>query len=151
MRRFILVSGVVGVLGLGLVVGTTLLGDRPASAALQAGKCSKASLDGSYGIRFDGHSVKLGRFASVSLWKFDGKGGMKASETYDSEKTGPQTRRIAGKYKVKGDCTFQLLFGSELVRRHGADGACVLTAGGKQFFCLDVEKGWVTTGTGSKV
>jgi hypothetical protein len=151
VHRLMLVLVMMGLLVLGVAIGG-VLNDRSESAALGASrKCSKASLDGTYGVRFDGQSKALGRFASVSIWRFNGKGRLKASETYNSEKTGPQRRRIAGRYVVKSSCSFKLLFPSELVKNHEAAGACVLVANRKEFTCLDAEEGWVTTGTGRKI
>jgi hypothetical protein len=141
----------VAVLSAGVAVGTLLNGISIGAASAASGKCSNASLIGSYGIRFEGKSAALGSFASVSIWHFNGKGALVASETYDSDTTGPQTRKIVGTYKVARDCRFQLFFASKLVHSHQANGACVLVADRKQFFCLDVEKGWVTTGTGARV
>ncbi len=151
MRRLILVLVMMGMLAVGVVIGDVLSG-RPESAALGASrKCSNASVVGGYGVRFDGRSKALGLFASVSVWTFDGKGGLKAAESYNSENTGPQTRTIAGRYAVKSDCTFKLLFPSALVKTHEATGACVLVANRTEFTCLDAEEGWVTTGTGRKI
>ena len=151
MPRLMLVLMMMGALGVGAVIGS-LLDSSPEEAALAASrKCSKASLVGAFGIKFDGQSEKLGRFASMSLWTFDGKGGLKAAETYNSENTGPQKRQVTGKYAVRSDCTFQILFPSELGQTHEAVGACVLVANRTEFSCLDVEKGWVTTGTGVKI
>ena len=77
-------------------------------------------------MRFEGQSAALGRFASVSLWRFNGKGRMTAPETFNSEKTGPSTRRIAGRYTVRRNCEFRLHLASTLVRGHEADGVCIL-------------------------
>lgn len=142
---------IAGALAFG-AIGGTALSDGSSSTALGASdKCTASSLTGSYGVRFDGHSGELGRFASVSLWKFNGNGKMTASETYNSDNTGPQERDIKGAYSVKRDCTFELRFGSDLVAQHDAHGVCVLQSGGKEFVCIDNEAGWVTTGTGKKV
>jgi hypothetical protein len=145
------VVAALAVLAIGVMIGTLVSAKSVGTAIAASGRCSNASLVGSYGIRFEGKSKALGSFASVSLWNFNGNGAMTASESYDSDKTGPQTRNIVGTYKVSGDCRFQLFFASRLVHGHQANGACVLVANRKQFFCLDVEKGWVTTGTGSHV
>lgn len=151
MPRMILISAMIGALAVGAVSGALLDGSPEDSALAASRKCSKASLVGAYGVKFEGQSENLGRFASVSLWKFDGKGGIKAAESYSSESTGPQKRRITGKYVVRRDCTFELLFPSTLGQTHEAVGACVLVANRTAFSCLDVEKGWVATGTGTKI
>ena len=138
-----------GTLAVGAVAGALL--DEGGAALGASKKCTQASLNGGYGIRFEGESKSLGRFASVSLWSFDGKGKLAASEDYNSEKTGPQTRKVAGRYVVKSDCSFELLFPSELVKSHEATGSCVLVDNRREFTCLDVEEGWVTLGTGKKI
>ena len=139
----------VGTLAVGAVAGALL---SEGGAALGASKkCTNASLNGAYGIRFEGNSKALGQFASVSLWTFDGKGKLAASEDYNSEKTGPQTRKISGGYAVKSDCTFELLFPSELAKQHEATGSCVLVDNRREFHCLDVEEGWITLGSGQKI
>ena len=126
MHRSILVLLITGVLAAGIVIGA-LLDGSPADRALAASpKCSKASLAGAYGVTFNGHSENLGRFASVSLWKFNGRGGLEAAETFSSESTGPSTRKLTGRYVIKADCSFRLLFPSELGDAHEAVGACVL-------------------------
>ena len=126
-------------------------GSSASTGASGSGNCSNGSLTGSYGVRFEGTNKKLGRFASVSLWSFDGKGGLKASEDFTAERSGSKSRKIQGRYEVGRDCRFKLHFGSELVREHDAEGVCVLVAGGKEFSCLDAEEGWVTLGTGTKL
>ena len=136
------------VFALGVFVGS---GVRSGGAASAATKCSESTLDGSYGIRFDGFSTSLGRFSSVSLWSFDGKGRLSASETFSSEKQGPGRREVAGSYRVYPDCSFSLLFPSELAKEHEAVGSCVVVDGGKEFYCLDVEEGWVATGVGKAI
>jgi hypothetical protein len=131
-----------GLLALGLLV---------APALSLAAPCTAASLSGSYGVKFDGHSQTLGRFASVSIWTFDGQGGMNASEVFNSDVTGPQTRTINGSYNMLASCGFVLSFASTLAQQHEAVGGCVLVDGGKEFYCLDVEAGWVATAVGKKI
>ena len=110
------------------------------------------SLNTSYGVKFDGTSQSLGRFGSVSIWKFDGKGGLTASESFNSDATGPQTRSIVGSYEIRPDCGFTLFFPSTLGgTAHEAVGACVLVDNGNELYCLDVEAGWVATALGKRI
>jgi hypothetical protein len=81
----------------------------------------------------------------VSLWKFDGKGGLKAAESFNSEGTGPSTRTITGSYEINSSCVFKLLFASVLGHPHDVVGDCVLVDNGREFYCIDVEEGWVAT------
>ena len=140
--------GIVQVVGVGaLVLGVFVVSAIPAAA----GQCGPQSLNGSYGVKFDGHSQNLGRFASVSIWTFDGKGGVRASESYNSEITGPATRTVEGSYQMATSCAFTLLFPSELGATHEAVGGCVLVDNGKELYCIDVEAGWVATAVGKKI
>ena len=81
-RRFrgvLLTSGFGGAVGLAFILGGAVLdGGPPATAALSAENCSKASLSGSYGETFEGISKALGQIAAVGLWRFDGNGTFKA-------------------------------------------------------------------------
>ena len=134
-----------------IAAGLLVLGLLVAPAPSVGASCTAASLIGSYGVKFDGHSQTLGRFASVSIWTFDGQGGMNASEAFNSETTGPQTRTISGSYNMLSNCGFVLSFASTLAQQHEAVGGCVLVDGGKEFYCLDVEAGWVATALGKKI
>lgn len=133
-----------GLLILGLLV-------THAAAPASAAPCNAASLSGAYGVKFDGHSETLGRVASVSIMTFDGQSGMTASEVLNSDVTGPQTRTINGSYNMLANCGFVLSFASTLAKEHEAVGGCVLVDGGKEFYCLDVEAGWVATMLGKKI
>lgn len=52
--------------------------------SVAAADCSQKSLKGAFGVKFDGHSEKLGRISAVGLWTFNGKGGFTATEKYGS-------------------------------------------------------------------
>ena len=133
------------------LVLTTLASAGASSAQAASRKCSNASLRGSYGVSFEGRSNALGQFVSVSVWRFNGKGRMRATEHYTSERTGPQSRRISGRYSVARNCSFKLFFGSQLGKQHEAHGECVLVANRREFTCLDNEEGWFTIGRGRKM
>ena len=122
-----------------------------AAPRASAGQCGVESLNGSYGVKFDGHSQNFGRFGSVSLWTFDGKGALKANESFNSEVTGPGTRTIIGSYEINSNCAFRLLFASVLGHPHDVVGDCVLVDNGREFYCIDVEVGWVATLTGKQI
>ena len=134
--------------GVGLLIATILFGSALSAAASE---CSRHGLHGSYGVKFDGFSKNLGRFGSVSIWTFTDKGQLTASESYNADNTGPQTRIVKGSYILKSDCSFQLLFPSELGHTHKAVGDCVLVDSSREFYCIDVEAGWVATGVGKKM
>jgi hypothetical protein len=132
-------------------LGLLVAGGSGNVASAAAVPCDLQSLDGSFGVKFDGHSQTLGRFASVSIWTFDGKGRLKASELLNSDVTGPDTRTIEGTYSVLSSCGFIIRFPSTLAANHEAIGGCVLVDGGKEFYCMDVEAGWVATAVGKKI
>ena len=144
------------VLALALAVGVGGFGwnngrFRSTNANAATKKCTAASLRGAYGVRFEGASKALGRFVSVSIWTFDGAGGFAASETYNSENTGPKVRSLSGEYDMRGDCQFGLLFPSDLAKQHDADGVCVLVDAQREFSCIDNEEGWQTLGVGKRI
>src|SRR5579883_3459452 len=56
-----------------------------------------------------GTSQGLGRFASVSLFQFDGYGSFTANETFNSDQQAG-SRSISGTYSVNADCTFTLSY-----------------------------------------
>ncbi len=138
------------VFGFGLLILAAVAFPAPRTA-LAAGSCGAQSLNGGYGLKFDGHSSQLGGFASVSLCTFDGKGGMTCSENYSSDVTGPGTRTIVGSYEVDPSCSFTISFESTLGHQHQAVGACVLVDNAKEFYCVDVEAGWVATLVGKRI
>lgn len=144
-RSCLLVGVVIG------SVGALIGGVQGVPTVRAATPCSDASLRGAFGVRFEGTSKTLGKIASVSLWTFDSRGGFTANETYNSDVTGPKTRNIAGLYRMAADCTFSLLFPSDVSKVHEAVGACVLVDNGREFYCLDVEEGWVATTTGKSI
>ena len=149
-HRWVGVSvALIAVFALGVALGH---GRQSAAApgAAQVGDCSDATLNGAFGVTLEGSTRAFGRFASVSLWTFDGRGALTARESFTSE-TQNGSRTIAGHYSVQPDCTFTLTFPSELAREHDADGVCVVVDGGKEFSCLDNEEGWVALGSGKKV
>ena len=141
----------VGVFVLGFALGTGRHSDATAGmAAAQPSDCSAATLNGSFGVRFEGATRAFGRFASVSLWTFEGQGTVLAAEHFTSEVQNG-SRTIRGTYRVEPDCTWVLTFPSELAREHEAEGLCVVVDGGKEFYCLDNEEGWVALGVGKKM
>lgn len=133
----------------GIAFGVERGRDRGAVAATQPAACSAATLNGGYGVRFEGTSRALGNFVSVSVFRFDGAGEFSASETFSSDMQ-KGARTIAGSYRVEADCTATLLYASELGREHEVQGACVIVDGGHSFSCVDTADGWVAAGTGTR-
>lgn len=129
-------------------------GDRPDAAGEDANagrQCSNPSLRGAYGLKFEGASDPLGRFASVSVLLFDGKGNFSATESYNSQATGPQTRSVVGTYAVQSNCTFSLSEDNSILGQHADSATCVLVDTGKQFYCVDLALGWQLLGTGTRI
>lgn len=138
------------VLGVGIAFGIERGASGPSAvASAQPASCSVATLNGGYGVRFEGTSRALGRFASVSVFRFDGAGGFSATETFSSDMQ-KGARTIAGSYRVEGDCTATLLYASELGRGHEVQGVCVVVDGGQSFSCVDTANGWVALGSGER-
>ncbi|MBI3941853.1 MAG: hypothetical protein HY326_02480 [Chloroflexi bacterium] len=112
--------------------------------------CSNRTLKGTYGIKFEGLSLTAGPIASVAQMTFDGEGHFTSSEI--GRLNGQRVARtFTGPYTVNADCTGFLQFPSELVRPHEARGEIVIVDGGKEFYVLDNEDGWVANGVGKKL
>src|SRR5207248_731333 len=124
----------------GIAFGLSRGQSAPVDASAQPAGCSVATLNGGYGVRFEGTSRALGRFASVSVFRFDGTGGFSADETFNSDMQ-QGMRSIAGSYSVDDTCTATLMYASELGRPHEVQGACVVVDGGRSFSCVDTADG----------
>ena len=111
--------------------------------------CSDRTLRGTYGLKLEGRSLAAGPFASVSQLRFDGNGHMTGSEIGSLNGQIVQ-RTVAGSYTVNADCTGFIIIPSTLVRPHDARGDFVLVDGGREFFMIDNEEGWVLNGVGKK-
>ncbi len=116
-----------------------------------ARRCSSRTLKGAYGIKFEGLSLAGGPFASVSRITFDGEGQFTTSEI-GSFNGHPLRRTFTGPYTVNADCTGFLDFSSSLSDPpHEAHGEFVIVDGGREFFVLDNEEGWVANGVGKQL
>jgi hypothetical protein len=87
-----------------LTVIATLVFSIPATHASAQGRCSKASLLGSYAFQVDGSNVN-GPFAAVGKNTYDGKGGLTGVITISSNGGIVSSVPYTGTYKLKGDCT----------------------------------------------
>src|SRR5437870_5058817 len=75
-----------------------------ANNASEARRCSNRTLQGSYGIKFEGSSLSGGPFVSISLIIFDGAGQFTTTET--GRFNGNLVHRtFTGPYTVNPDCT----------------------------------------------
>jgi hypothetical protein len=154
----------VAVLCLVSIFATNLLGWRlaapitaaPLASPRQAGgpgsqRCSARTLQGSYGIRFEGTKIGVGPFVSVSRITFDGQGQFTTNEVGRSNGALVQ-RTFTGPYVVNDDCTGYLNFSSNLTNPpHEAFGNFVIVDEGKEFFVLDNEDGWAASGVGKRI
>jgi hypothetical protein len=114
-----------------------------------SGKCSSVTLKGSYGIKFEGVSLKSGQFASISRIVFDGV------NTFSTHEIGSLNgelveRNFTGPYTVRDDCTGFLDFSSTLTVPHEVHGDFVIIDQGKGFYVVDSEEGWVANGVGTR-
>ena len=113
--------------------------------------CSNRTLQGTYGLKVEGQSP-VGPFASVSQITFDGIGKISG---FEIGSLGGQIvqRLVSGNYTVNADCRGFIIIPSEIVpgNPHQARGDVVLVDGGKEFFIIDNEAGWVLNGVGKKL
>ena len=113
MKRYLaallMVLGVVGLVGV-LAVGSGFADAKNASGA----KCSKATLDGTYVLAYNGVELKGNNdqrpFAVAGYDVFDGNGKVKTvfSSNFNGEVTRNET--LSGTYSVNADCTGTLTF-----------------------------------------
>ena len=125
------------------------------SVQAQAGgglhRCSARTLNGPYGIKFEGQKLNEGPFVSVSRITFDGNGRFTTSEI-GRFNGNPVQRTFTGPYTVNEDCTGFLDFSSTLSNPpHEAFGNFVIVNEGREFFVVDNEDGWAASGVGKKL
>jgi hypothetical protein len=128
--------------------GSALL--TPARAA-DGTNCSVRTLNGAYGVKFEGSAVDKGQYASVSRMTFDGRGTFTISEIgrFNGE---PVDRTFTGPYVVNADCTGYLDYSSTLSNPpHQAHGNFVIVDEAKGLFFTDNETGWVANGQARKI
>jgi len=124
-------------------------------AQAQAGngsrRCSTRTLNGAYGIKFEGQKIGVGPFVSVSRITFDGEGQFTTNEIGRFNGNLVQ-RTFTGPYTVNDDCTGFLDFSSTLSNPpHQAHGNFVIVNQGQEFFVVDNEDGWAASGVGKKL
>lgn len=114
-------------------------------------KCSARTLKGTYGIKFEGQKLGTGPIASVSRITFDGEGQFTTEEIGRFNGNLIQ-RTFTGPYSVNEDCTGLLDFSSNITDPpHEAHGNFIIVDGGREFFVLDNEDGWVASGVGKRL
>jgi hypothetical protein len=128
--------------------GSALL---PPARADDGTNCSLRTLNGAYGIKFEGSSTTAGQYASVSRVVFDGRGQFTINEIgrFNGE---PVDRTFIGPYVVNADCTGYLDYSSTLSNPpHQAHGNFVIVDEAKGLFFTDNETGWVANGQARKI
>ena len=114
-------------------------------------RCSERTLQGSYGIRFEGTKIGVGPYVSVSRITFDGQGQFTTDEIGRFNGNLVQ-RTFTGTYVVNDDCTGYLNFSSNLTNPpHVAFGNFVIVDDGKEFFFVDNEDTWAASGVGKRI
>lgn len=114
-------------------------------------RCSTRTLNGAYGIKFEGQKIGVGPFVSVSRITFDGAGQFTTNEIGRFNGNLVQ-RSFTGPYTVNEDCTGILDFSSTISNPpHEASGNFVIVNQGQEFFVLDNEDGWAASGVGKKL
>jgi hypothetical protein len=114
-------------------------------------RCSTRTLNGAYGIKFEGQKLSEGPFVSVSRITFDGEGQFTTNEIGRFNGNLVQ-RTFTEPYTVNDDCTGFLDFSSTLsIPPHQAHGNFVIVNQGQEFFVIDNEDGWAASGVGKKL
>ena len=151
-RVLLLVPALAGMFVLGFVT-RELAGNGEVLAQSKSGpgkKCSEKTLNGAYGIKFEGQKIDAGPFVSISRIVFDGNGTFTTREQ-GTFKGVPLERTFTGPYTVNDDCTGKLDFSSNLTNPpHEAHGDFVIVDEGKEFYVVDIEDGWAANGVGKK-
>lgn len=131
--------------------GLDIVPNVQAQAGGGSRRCSARTLNGAYGIKFEGQKLNEGPFVSVSRITFDGDGRFTTSEIGRFNGNLVQ-RTFTGPYTVNEDCTGFLDFSSTLSNPpHEAFGNFVIVNEGREFFVLDNEDGWAASGVGKKL
>jgi hypothetical protein len=128
--------------------GSALL---PQARAADGTNCSLRTLNGAYGIKFEGSSVTKGQYASVSRVTFDGRGQFTIAGIgrFNGD---PVDRTFTGPYIVNSDCTGYLDYSSTLSNPpHQAHGNFVIVDEAKGLFFTDNEEGWVANGQARRI
>lgn len=122
-----------------------------ARAANDSANCTVRTLNGAYGVKFEGSAVDKGQYASVSRMTFDGRGRFTVSEIgrFNGD---PVDRTFTGPYVVNSDRTGYLNYSSTLSDPpHEAHGDFVIVDEAKGLFFTDNETGWVANGQARKM
>jgi hypothetical protein len=122
-----------------------------ARAANDGTNCTVRTLNGAFGVKFEGSAVDKGQYASVSRMTFDGRGVFTVSEIgrFNGD---PVDRTFTGPYVVNSDCTGYLDYSSTLSNPpHQAHGDFVIADEAKGLFFTDNETGWVANGQARKM
>ncbi len=139
---------VAGFVGRGFFVVDTSV---QAQSNSNPGRCSNRTLNGAYGIKFEGQKIGTGHFVSVARITFDGNGNFTTNEIGRFNGNLIQ-RTFTGPYTVNEDCTGFLDFSSTITNPpHEAHGNFVIVNEGKEFFVVDNEDGWAANGVGKKL
>lgn len=143
-----LLRGLVAPGELSLVPGAQAQSSRKGPGAR---KCSTRTLQGAYGIKFEGQKLNEGPFVSISRITFDGEGTFTSVEIGRFNGNLVQ-RTFTGPYTVNEDCTGSLNFSSSLSNPpHEAHGELVIVDEGREFFVVDNESGWAANGVGKRL
>ena len=114
-------------------------------------RCSSRSLQGAYGVKFEGQRVGLGNLAAVARITFDGEGNFATNEI-GRFNGNPIQRTFAGSYTVNEDCTGFISYTSTLTGPpREVRGDFVIVDGGQEIFFLDNSDNWVANGVGKRL
>ena len=114
-------------------------------------RCSSRTLQGAYGVKFEGQRVGLGNLAAVARITFDGEGNFSTNEI-GRFNGNPVQRTFTGLYAVDEDCTGFISYTSTLTGApREVRGDFVIVDGGKEIFFLDNSDNWVASGVGKRL
>lgn len=145
-----LAAAAIGAVAFGLATRAGSADSRPDGVGRDQ-TCSVRSLNGTFGVKFEGVRLPDKRFNSVALIRFNGRGTFSSSEI--GRFGGEQIKRtFSGPYKVNPDCSGFLDFSSNITTPpHEAHGAFVIVDQGQGLFFLDDEDEWAAGGVGRKL
>ena len=126
-----------------------IIGAYKVQATEDKGKCTNASLNGSYGLGATGTIIGVGPFAAVGVLTFDGKGNLAGSLTEKINGNTFQNDTFRGNYIVDSFCRVSDVwhFTSGDTSQHDS----VIVSNGNEFSIVNTSPGNVISGTAKRM
>jgi len=122
--------------------GDTISGE--AEKQLAEGKCSNATLNGSYGLHATGPVIGVGDFAAVGRFTFDGKGNLTGKVFFRVNGNNGETPEFTGTYSVSPGCIVTDDWGG------GNAHVSVIVNDGNEYFILNPSNDRTVSGEAKK-